>query len=125
MPARILVIEDERDIRDMIDLMLNGTDYTVVGARDAFQGMNRLREDGADLIILDIMMPGMSGWEMCRQLKADPATRDIPVVILTVPNPHRDAEAFPASGAAAYINKPFTRKTLLATIARFLPAVTK
>ena len=73
-----------------------------------------------DLVLMDVMMPALDGYEACRRLKADPDTADIPVIMLTAKTPSRRAEDRPRSGAADYIIKPFTPKDLVAQVREFL-----
>ena len=94
----------------------------MLGAGTGEEGLALLAEHGADLVLLDVMMPGMSGWEVCRRIKANPATAKIPVVILTVRDMQKEDEAQFAACAEAYINKPFHHTELRQIVARLLVA---
>ena len=103
---RILIVDDVRSNVDLLVLALKGHYRLAV----AFDGETALREVIArppDLILLDVMMPGMDGYEVCRRLKSDPTTRDIPIVFLSSLDEGRDKAAGFEAGAADYITKPF------------------
>jgi CheY-like chemotaxis protein len=112
---KILVIDDEEDLCVLLrhGLTLERTDLEVLSAKDGPTGLQRAKADRPQVIILDVMMPRMDGYEVCRRLKADPATRGIPVVMLTASNdPHLNRKAFEA-GAIACLNKPYRRAALI------------
>jgi CheY-like chemotaxis protein len=112
---KILIIDDEEDLCLLAAhaLTMDRTDLEVVSARDGLSGIQRARAEQPAAIILDVMMPKMDGYEVCRRLKADPATRDIPVVMLTASSdPHLSQKAFEA-GAVACLTKPYQRGTLV------------
>ena len=112
---KILVIDDEEDLCVLLKhaLTLQRTDLEVISAKDGATGLQRAKADQPQLIILDVMMPGMDGYEACRRLKADPATRSIPVVMLTASNdPQLNRKGFEA-GAIACLNKPYRQATLV------------
>jgi len=125
MPYRILVVDDEEDIRNLVAVMLKTAGYQVVLAGNGQEAMQAMDEDhNFDLIVLDVMMPGMDGWEVCRQIKSNPRSKDIPVLFLTVRQQPLDKiigmEVLHASG---YIPKPFEREELLTAIRDCLNAV--
>jgi DNA-binding response OmpR family regulator len=101
----VLVIDDEDEVREMIRRILRFSSYTVIEARDGFEGMKMALEQKPDLITLDIMMPGKDGFKLCEELKRNPATRNIPVVVLTVAGSRRKAMNV---GADYYLNKLFS-----------------
>jgi pilus assembly protein CpaE len=111
--ANIVVIDDDQQLLDMLSLTLGrvGHDVTVVNRPQ--EGMVILREERPDLLILDVMMPGMSGHDVCRQVKADPALSDLPVLILTARGQEVDRQAALAAGADAYLSKPVTNQELV------------
>lgn len=112
---KILIIDDEKDLLVLAThaLTLDRSDFEVISAGDGASGIQRARADRPAAIILDVMMPTMNGYEVCRQLKADRATRDIPVVMLTASHdPHLNQKAFEA-GAVACLTKPYRRGTLV------------
>ncbi|MHB0939169.1 MAG: response regulator transcription factor [Armatimonadota bacterium] len=123
MAHRILVVDDEEDIRNLVAVMLKADGYQVVLASTGKDALQALEGEPIDLIVLDVMMPGMDGWEVCRQIKGNSRTKDIPVVFLTVRQQPLDriigTEVLHASG---YIYKPFEREELLSTINECLTA---
>jgi CheY-like chemotaxis protein/MinD-like ATPase involved in chromosome partitioning or flagellar assembly len=112
--ARILVVDDEADLLDMMRLVLEqrGGHQTVLSA-EAEDGLAQALADLPDLIILDVMMPGMTGYEMCRRLRANPATASIPILILTARAQPMDRDAAMNAGADDYMTKPVTMSELL------------
>ncbi len=115
----ILVIDDEPDIRELLKYNLEREGYRVVTANDGEKGI-----EGAmlpvDLIILDIMMPKMDGWEVCRQLRGRPQTRNIPVIFLTARDSEIDEVVGLELGAEDFITKPVKIRTLLTRIRKVL-----
>jgi CheY-like chemotaxis protein len=122
--ARILVAEDERDIRELITFsleMLGG--HQVLPADNGEQALALAREDVPDLILLDMRMPRLSGLEVCRQLKADPQTRPIPVVFLSAKGLDEEIQAGMDAGAVAFMVKPFDITDLVMRVANLLEPV--
>lgn len=112
---KILIIDDEEDLCVLMThaITLERSDLEVFSARDGAAGLQRAKADQPHVIILDVMMPQMDGYEVCRRLKSDPVTRDIPVVMLTASNdPQLNRKAFNA-GAIACLTKPYRRVTLI------------
>ena len=119
MPAtskRILCIEDETNIRDLLQLVLQGAGYTVLLADNGTDGLAQAREQQPDLILLDLMLPGLSGQSVCRELKEDGATRNIPLVMVTAKTQPADIVLGLESGADDYIVKPFDPDVLIARV---------
>ncbi|MEN9705890.1 MAG: hypothetical protein RLZZ393_1769 [Pseudomonadota bacterium] len=117
MSARqILVVEDEKPIRDMIAFALKRAGYVVHEAPDCRSARNLLVDQRPDLLLADWMLPDMSGLELTRQLKRDPATRELPVILLTARAAEADKVAGLEGGADDYITKPFSPRELLARI---------
>ena len=113
---RALVIDDDAQTRDLVAAFLVGPGYEVRSAKDGVSGLNLADAEPPDIILLDLLMPGMDGYEVCRILRARPTTREIPVVMLTVSDdPGLNREAY-AAGAWACVTKPFRREALIATI---------
>jgi two-component system, OmpR family, alkaline phosphatase synthesis response regulator PhoP len=112
--GRILVVEDEEDILELIRYALVKEGYDVSVAPTGEEGLTSARKEPPDLIVLDLMLPELSGFEVCAQLKADPRTRDIPVVMLTARNDESDIVAGLTLGADDYIVKPFSPRVLVA-----------
>ena len=105
--AKILVAEDERDIRDLIGFTLRFAGFDVVLAANGMEAIEQAPLVEPDLIILDVRMPKMTGYEACRELKDNPATSGIPVVFLSAKGQEAEIEQGLASGAEEYIVKPF------------------
>jgi CheY-like chemotaxis protein len=111
--STILVADDEPGIRDVIKSMLSDESYHLIFAENGAEAVDKAHDIIPDLVLLDIMMPKMDGYEVCRHLKSDPLTRDIPVVMLTASNdPQLNRKAFNA-GAIACLTKPYRRATLI------------
>jgi two-component system phosphate regulon response regulator PhoB len=112
----ILVVEDEADILELVRYNLAREGYTVVGAAFGEEGLKAVMARRPDLVLLDLMLPGMDGLEVCRTLKADARTRAIPVVMLTAKGEVSDIVAGLELGADDYIVKPFSPKVLVARV---------
>jgi len=113
---RILVVDDERDLVELIAYNLQRNGYDVLTAPDGQAALEVARRQRPDLIILDLMLPGLDGMEVARQLRADPATAHVPVIMLTAKSEEIDVVVGLALGADDYITKPFSMKILLARL---------
>ena len=111
--GRILVVDDEIYIVHILDFSLGMEGYEVVTALDGEQALAKVQECRPDLIVLDIMMPKMDGYETCRALKADANTRDIPVILLSAKGRNVDQQMGFEVGAEDYITKPFSPRKLV------------
>jgi two-component system phosphate regulon response regulator PhoB len=111
--AKILVIEDEADIREVLDYNLKNAGHEVVEAERGMDGLRLVREREPDLVLLDLMLPDMSGTEVCRTIKDNPATRSLPVVMLTARSEEIDRVVGFEIGADDYITKPFSVRELV------------
>ena len=120
MPGKILVVDDEAAIRQMVCLTLTQSGYECVQAADATSAQERLREAPPDLILLDWMLPGISGVDYARRLRSDKLTRDIPIILVTARVEEEDKVRGLDSGADDYITKPFSTRELLARIKALL-----
>ncbi len=118
--ARILIVDDEPTILMLIGMMLKREGYEVVEAKDGEECFSKLKEKKPDLILLDVMMPGQDGWEICRKIKGARETRGIPVAMFTVRTSEDSMEKSMEYGADAHINKPIDKKELFDTIKRLL-----
>jgi CheY-like chemotaxis protein len=114
--ARILVVDDDRLIRQMVRDLLEIASYFVEEAVDGADGLTQAAAFHPDLILLDLMLPDMDGYTVCRTLKADQATRAIPVIFLTASNDIAVKRQASAAGAAACLTKPFELNGLLALV---------
>ena len=116
---KVLIIEDDNDIRELLKEEI-GSYFEVEVAVDGTSGFEKARTYDADLIICDVLMPGMSGFEVTKRLKSDFATSHIPIILLTaLSSPEKQLEGI-ESGADAYISKPFSIKFLLARAFRLI-----
>jgi two-component system phosphate regulon response regulator PhoB len=113
---RILVVEDEEDILELIRYNLAREGYRVSSATSGEDGLRAAMRDKPDLVVLDIMLPGIDGIEVCRRLKADPQTRYIPVVMVTAKGDEADVVTGLELGADDYLTKPFSPKVLIARL---------
>ena len=114
--SKVLVIEDEPDILEVIHYNLEREGHKVSACRNGEQGLSRIRTDNPDLVILDLMLPGMDGVEVCRQVKADPVTRAIPIIMVTAKGEESDIVLGLGIGADDYIAKPFSPRELVARV---------
>lgn len=113
---KILVVDDEKDIVEMIAFNLQRNGYDVITAHNGNDALDLAEQQIPDLIILDLMMPGLDGTEVTRKLKADPRTKNIPLVMLTAKSEETDVVVGLTLGADDYIAKPFSMKILLARL---------
>ena len=118
---RILVVEDNPTNMKLVVMLLGKGGYTVISAMDAETGVTMARSEQPDLILMDIQLPGMDGLSATALLKADEATRAIPVIALTALAMKGDEERIRAAGCDGYIAKPLAYKDFLVTIAKHLP----
>ena len=118
--ARILLVEDQEMNRDMLSRRLKKRGYEVSIAVDGAEGVDKARSESPDLILMDMSLPVMDGWEATRTLKADEATRSIPVVALTAHAMSTDREKALEAGCDAYETKPVELPRLLETMEKLL-----
>lgn len=114
--AKILLAEDDNQIAEMISFKLSNSGHQIVRAPDGEQAVTLVARERPDLILLDAMMPGLSGFEVLRRLKADAAVRSIPVIMVTAKGHERDVLTGLRGGAIDYIVKPFSLKELSARV---------
>jgi DNA-binding response OmpR family regulator len=117
---RVLVVDDERDIVDLVKYNLTKNGYHAIAAYDGNEALEIAQREPLDLIVLDLMLPGMNGTEVARRLKADAATASIPIVMLTAKGEETDVVVGLTLGADDYVTKPFSVKILLARLASVL-----
>lgn len=114
--AEILVVEDEEEILELIAYNLTNEGYGVRSVMSGEDALREVRQKSPDLVILDLMLPGIDGLEVCRTLKGDAATRDIPIIMLTAKSEEADIVTGLEIGADDYMTKPFSRRVLFARI---------
>jgi len=121
---RILCVEDEPEMIDLIRLILARKGFEVLGAPGGAEGLKLIRSEHPDLILLDLMMPDMDGWEVYQQIKADESTRSIPVVVVTAKAQSIDKVlGLHIAKVDDYIAKPFSPQDLMASVERVLQKV--
>jgi two-component system phosphate regulon response regulator PhoB len=120
MPGRILIVEDEQAIREMVCLALSQGGYDCLEAADTNEAQQRILEGLPDLILLDWMLPGMSGIDYARKLRRDKLTQGVPVIMLTARTQEEDKVRGLDTGADDYITKPFSTRELVARIKALL-----
>ena len=116
MAKKILIVDDEPNLVKLLESRLKSNGYEVISASDGQQGLDRVRQDKPDLVILDLMLPKLHGYEVCKQLRADSVHKDIPIVMLTASGKAGDIQEGLNQGANAYIAKPFQPEALLGII---------
>ena len=118
--AKILLVEDNEMNRDMLSRRLERRGYTIVMAEDGQQGVDMARTDSPDIILLDMSLPVIDGWEAARQIKAQPESKDIPVIALTAHAMAGDKEKALQAGCDDYDTKPVELPRLLGKIQALL-----
>lgn len=118
--GRILVVDDQAEIREMTSMILANAGYTVDAAGSGPDALCRLRDEPYDLVLLDINMPGMDGWETLRLLRADDETAGLTVAMFSVKSEMRDKVHGLQAGAIDYITKPFGVDEILRRVARLI-----
>jgi len=113
---RILLIEDEANILEAIGFLLSREGWEVQGHGKGESALAEIARVSPDIVVLDVMLPGRSGLEILRDLRADPATRDLPVLMLTAKGQAKDREQAMALGANAFLTKPFSNAELVSIV---------
>ena len=120
MSKRILVVEDQEDLRGVLRDLLTGSGYTVIEAADGEAGVAKAKSDRPELILMDIQMPVIDGYEATRRIKVDPALMSIPIVAVSSFAMKGDEEKARAAGCDHYVTKPYSPMQLLRLIRGFL-----
>ena len=120
MPKKILVVEDDADNRRIVVKVLSMEGYTVIEAIDGTEALAKVRSDPPDLILMDLALPNINGWEATRQLKSDEQLRHIPVIALTAFAMRGDEEQARAAGCDDYVPKPARPATIRAVVKKYL-----
>lgn len=120
---RILVVDDETQLVEMLKLRLEANNYQVLCAYDGQEALDKARREKPDLIILDLMLPKIDGYKVCRMLKFDEKYKNIPIVLFTARAQEEDVKLGAEVGAEAYITKPFDPPALLAKIKELLKEI--
>lgn len=118
---RVVCIEDEPEMIDLVRLILGRRGFLVIGANGGIEGLEAVRQEKPDLVLLDLMMPDMDGWEVYQQIKADPELSDIPVVVVTAKAQSIDKVlGLHIAKVDDYITKPFGPQELLESVEKLL-----
>ncbi len=124
--TEVMVVDDDPGIRFIVRKTLSKEGYEVTEAKSGDECLEKLKVERPDIILLDIMMPGIDGWETCRKIKDDDELKSIPVVMLTVRGSDSDkSKSFQESGADAHLTKPIIWEKLLSTVKWVLKNVPK
>lgn len=114
--TRILIVEDEESFSDPLSYSLRKEGYEVAVADDGTEGLRIFSAHGADLVLLDLMLPGMDGWEVCRRIRSASETKSLPIIMMTARRDERDLVQGLGIGADDYIKKPFSLVELVARV---------
>lgn len=117
---KILIVEDEESLLKLESILLISKGFDVKGVSNGKAALTAIAEEKPDLVLLDIMLPEIDGFEVCKLIKSDPVTRHIPVIMLTAKKSREDMVRSEAVGADWYITKPFKSAMVIETIQRFL-----
>lgn len=120
MPKRIIIVEDERDIAELVDHYLRKEGFQTEIVADGARALDRIRRTSPDLVVLDLMLPGMDGLEICRALRSDEGFRSLPIIMLTAKGGESDKVAGLELGADDYVTKPFSPRELMARVRALL-----
>lgn len=121
MSRKVLIAEDEPNIVASLEFLLRQSNYEVRVARDGDEALRLVASFAPHLVLLDVMMPRKSGFEVCRQIRDNPDWRNVKVMMLSAKGRDSDVDQGLALGADAYVTKPFSTKALLATVRELLP----
>ena|SRR5690242_20169358 len=119
-PASILVVDDDPEIVSMLSTRLGKRGYKISTAEDGHRALEVAKRERPDLVLLDVMMPGKSGWEVARALKQDPVTQDVKIVMVTAIGEKTNEITAPIYGADAHVDKPFEFEKLERVIGELL-----
>ena len=117
---KILVVDDEPTIRELAQIILQDEGYSVITAENGVDAIQKVKDEMPDLVLLDIVMPGMNGNDVCRILKTEAKTKFIPIVMFTVLGRDKDMKLAGESGCAGYFLKPFSPEDLIAEVQKRL-----
>ena len=120
MAEKILVVDDDDNAIAILQIVLEDQGYEVIMAQDGKTALEMVHKAKPDIVLLDVMMPDMNGYQVCEAIKSDPATRDIPVIMLTAKDMGEDVEMAISKQVDWYIAKPYDNKYLLSKIRSFL-----
>lgn len=113
MKKKVLIVDDDPSIVEVLKIRLKASGFDPISAANGKEGLKKASEEHPELIILDVIMPEMNGFETCQNLKKDPKTRDIPVIMLTSLSKEKDLDKGLEKGADCFITKPFNSEDLM------------
>jgi DNA-binding response OmpR family regulator len=116
MTYRILIADDEPNIVVSLEYLMKREGHEVIVARDGPQALATILRERPDLVLLDVMMPGKNGFDVCQEVRAHPECKDMPIVLLTAKGRDTDVAKGLAMGATAYVAKPFSTRDIAATV---------
>jgi CheY-like chemotaxis protein len=122
MMKKVLIIEDHGDMRELLTWQIELMGFIPITAKRGAEGVERALSEKPDLIIMDIMMPGMDGWEAAREIRRNPETKDVPILAATALFRDSDLKTCIEAGCNGYIIKPFTFQELQAKVRELIPA---
>ncbi len=120
MPKKVLIVDDEPNIVLSLEFLMEEAGYEVRSVADGQQALDAVREEVPDLILLDIMLPKLDGYEICREIRANPQAKDVRVIMLTAKGREVDQEKGLAFGADEYITKPFSTREVVEKVRHIL-----
>jgi two-component system, OmpR family, alkaline phosphatase synthesis response regulator PhoP len=121
MAKKVLIADDEEDVKAVLQMFLQARGYEVITAFDGLDAMDQVKREKPDVVLLDIMMPLIDGFEVCRKLKADPETQQIPVIMLSAAGHAGSIQKGLEVGAVDYLVKPYEPDQLLKLLQKILP----
>jgi len=121
MPSRILLVDDEPNVVKLLTMRLKLSGYDVITANNGQEGLEKAQQEKPDLIILDLMMPQLNGYEVCMMLKQDTRYRKVPIIVLSAKAQERDKQLGKECGSDAFLSKPYQPEALLSQIKALLP----
>lgn len=120
MSKKVLIVDDEPNIAISVDFLMRREGFEVLVAHDGEEGLARIRADRPDLVLLDVMMPKLDGFEVCKAVRADPTLAGVRILMLTAKGRAQEISKGLALGAEAYIPKPFSTRELVAKVKELL-----
>lgn len=118
MGARVLIAEDEANIAESLSFILGREGHEVLAVADGAAALRQLHGELPDLLILDVMLPGLNGFEVLKAIKSDPRLKSLPVIVLTAKTQPQDRELAEAIGVSAYLTKPFSNRDIVEQVRR-------
>jgi CheY-like chemotaxis protein len=121
MAKKVLVVDDHPDAVNILTMVLQKGGYQTVSAQDGAEALQKIHKENPGMVLLDVMMPKMDGYDVCRAVKADPETRHIPIVMLSARTDSASREKGRSLGAADYLAKPIDPAEILKKVQEYLP----